>query len=180
MSDRNEAKLETLDDAMYFGDVTSSDISSHRGLSLQNASVRLRRAHKQGLLSRERAGRTYIYSITSKGEGRYHYLILKRDEEILKQAANKRCPIKRTNQIENIPIEIHVSKPQTLKKKNVFEYYKDRRCPVSKVNKIDPIKPFTNVVLTPTTNANIFQNVKKCKTINKIKKDKIFALWINR
>lgn len=176
MSGRNQAKLETLEDTMYFGDVTSSDIASYRGLSLQNASVRLRRAYKQGLLCRERDGRTYIYSITSNGEDRYHYLIFKRNEEIIIKSAKKRCPTTRSTHTVIVPIEMHVSEPQTLKKINVFEYYKDRRCPVPKKNKINPIKPFTNVLLTPTKNVRIFQDVQKCRII---KEQKIESIWDN-
>ena len=78
MSDWNEAKLETLEDAYASGEITSSDLADSQGLTLHAASNRLKRYHRQGLFRREKNGKQYVYDITVKGIERIDWLRARR------------------------------------------------------------------------------------------------------
>lgn len=72
----NKRKAQILDYFCHCEAVTSADLASAFGISLQTASELLRRYHKQGFLKRHRdrhkggPPKAFIYRISPKGEAR--------------------------------------------------------------------------------------------------------------
>jgi DNA-binding MarR family transcriptional regulator len=95
MTDYNEAKYETLQEIYDQGEISASDLAYTNGLTLQNASTRLRRYSRQGLLGRYRNGREYIYYITDRGVERLEWLTTNRITQEWLKYANQRCPVKK-------------------------------------------------------------------------------------
>ena len=100
MTEYNDAKLETLQYLNDQGEGTSSDYAYTYELSLQNASMRLRRCSKQGLLGRYREGREYIYYITERGVERLQWLIL--IKHIERRFTVKRCPVNEMSRVNDL------------------------------------------------------------------------------
>ena len=141
MSDWNEAKLETLEDAFAFGEISSSDLADSRGLSLQAASRRLHRYQLQGLFRREKIGKKYFYDITKKGIDRIDWLREKKvNEELFQAIAAKRCPIKREKiMAPEIEQEQSFIGSEIAPEINIFKDFSDKRCPV--IRHSDPDTP---------------------------------------
>ena len=133
MSDWNEAKLETLEDAYASGEVTSSELAYSCGLTLHAASTRLKRYHRQGLFTRTKIERQYVYYITVKGIERIDWLRKQKvTMELYQTISTKRCPINR----EKIPApkrnRNQNSNTELSQETRFLEDISAKRCPVVK------------------------------------------------
>ena len=119
MSLRNQAKIETLDEVFYLGEITSTDYATIQGITLHSASTRLKRAYRQGLLTREKNGKHYVYSISNKGLGRRDWLKANEAvEDLLENVADKRC---------SLDLDQSTQQDDT---NNLFIRAKNNRCPI--------------------------------------------------
>ncbi|TFH14171.1 hypothetical protein E4H04_10690 [Candidatus Bathyarchaeota archaeon] len=132
MSDWNEAKLETLEDAYATGEITSSDLADSRGLSLHAASIRLKRYHRQGLFTREKNGKKYVYDITGKGIERIDWIRKqKATKELFQTIITKRCPVKKLKNVTSIvEQEQSYSESDISPETSLLKYISNKRCPV--------------------------------------------------
>ncbi len=74
MSGYNEAKVVILEALIDVGEATVDDLVGLLGWSREGMAMALLRYSRQGLVSRRREGREYIYSLTQRGFERLEYL----------------------------------------------------------------------------------------------------------
>jgi hypothetical protein len=77
----NEAKTLTLSICRELGEVSPRDLAGVEEITAETASMRLIRYHKQGLLTRTKEGRSYVYTLTQRGLERLQWLETQPDEE---------------------------------------------------------------------------------------------------
>jgi DNA-binding MarR family transcriptional regulator len=125
----NEAKVPTLALCHELGELTPGDLALMEGISPEAASMRLIRYHKWGLLNRTRQGRSYVYTITERGEERLEWL----KEEY--PDSSKRCRIIRdleTGEVLYMVDDRILDDPEELGE--LLNTIGKRRCKVEKLN----------------------------------------------
>ena len=141
MSSFNEAKYETLLNADSLGEITSSDLISIFNITINTASMRLKRAHYQGLLSRYRNGREFVYEITEKGIERLEWL----DEEFGDE-------------------EVY-SNDEEVEDEEIYEYYEKRRCKVIRERGTNKIVQ----IIVDEGQFNGYEGLEDCFIVKKLK-----------
>ena len=185
MSDWNEAKLETLEDAYASGEISSSDLADSRGVTLHAASNRLKRYHRQGLFRREKNGKKYFYNITGKGIERINWLRENKvTKELFQTIAAKMCPVKKAKNVTSIVEQKqNYSDSNLAPETRIFKNYTDKRCPVVRPrnqNTQDSVEldeeDYEEEYDDPETydldqedeldeNSYLFNNIQRCKVI---------------
>jgi hypothetical protein len=157
VSKRNVAKIDTLECVYDLGFATSTDISQIREISLHCASMRLKRAYRQGLLTREKNGKHYYYEINSKGINRLAYLKKrKRKTEEKKDVPNYSAP-----PIQLWPPVKSQREGKQAKQVNVFQSKK--RCKVKKDYTNEQKNQVTEDDINDSDIEDYFRNVEKCE-----------------
>jgi hypothetical protein len=152
VSKRNEAKIDTLECVLDLGDVTSNDLSHIREVSLHCASMRLKRAHRQGLLTRDKIGKEYYYEINSKGIQRLAWLKkVKREKEASIYSA----------------LEIQFFPPSKSGRESVLKildniFQRTEKCKVKK-DYNDESQNQASDNISDIKMEDVFQNVEKCE-----------------
>ena len=194
MSDWNEAKLQTLEDAYASGEITSSDLADIRGLTLHAASNRLKRYHRQGLFRREKNGKKYFYNITVKGIARIDWLREKKTtKKLFQEIAAKRCPVKKEKNVTSFVEQEQSYSNSGMTPESMILKYSDKRCPFVRPRNLEPqdsvdlneeyedeedyidTDAYDNIQEEDEINeASLFSNIQRCR-INKKENDPISA-----